>query len=272
MLTAKAFTSMAAGVQRVTMDTIHILLVDDDIHLAGVLKRSLERATYGVVHFESPFETLEWLRIHRPDVIILDVDLGASISGVDLCRLLRRGGWTGNQYINAAKFEDLPILMLTGQNSVGDKLTGLEAGADTFMTKQDLIIDKRNLDLRLLLLYLEKLTGRHRTPQSQTIRIPPLTIYVDTNRVYVENTPVELTAKEFGVLVQLARQPETAHSQQALLREVWGDSGNARTRAVDACVGRLRSKLATAGAADLIRSKYGEGYYLATPEPLATQG
>lgn len=247
------------------METMQILLVDDDVHFASALQRALERAAYSVVHFVSPFDTLEWLHIHRPDVTILDVDLRAALSGNDLCRLLRRGGWTGTQYINAAEFTEMPILLLTGKNSVNDQLAGFESGADTFMTKQDVVIDKRNLDVRLLLLHIERLTGRQSRTQTQIIRIPPLTIYIDTHRVYVGNTPVELTPKEFGVLVQLARHPETAHSQQSLLRKVWSDTGEAKTRAVDVCISRLRSKLAGAGGSALIFSKYGKGYYLASP-------
>ena len=241
-----------------------LLLVDDDALLARVLRTGLERAGFQTVYQQHPDDALRWLRVHRPDAILLDIDLNANRNGVELCQLLRTGGWTGEYVLRAEAFINIPIMMLTGKDTLEDKLTGYDAGTDDFMTKNDLFLPKKEMDTRLLVARINAMLRRDRptAPAAATLRIGDLTIYTERNEVAVKDQVLNLTANEYQVLSWLARQPGLVQSRATLLKEVWGFDRFTNTRAVDMCIKRLREKLSGAGVDDLIQSRHGEGYFL----------
>jgi len=243
-----------------------ILLVDDDALLARAVRLGLEQAAFVVVYCADPDAALRWLRVQRPDLIILDVDLQAARTGFDLCRLLRCGGWTGEYVMRAEDFVTTPIMMLTGQASVEDKLTGYGAGTDDYMTKNDLYLTKKDLDIRLLVARLGALLKRDRPTPTATdpVRIGPLTLYPADARVVVGATPLDLTPTEYKVLVWLAHHAGVVQTRATLLTEIWGYQADDNTRTVDVCIRRLREKLANAGCDHLIQSKHAVGYVLTT--------
>ncbi len=245
-----------------------VLFVDDDLMLARALSRVLEQNDFAVVHVTSPSDALKWLRAERPNLIILDVDLQASLTGYDLARLLRQGGWTGSYALRGNEFVDIPILMLTGHDQVDEQLTGYEAGVDQYMSKQDLRLSKKDLDARLLVAQLRALLNRNQTPTTapDTIRIGQLFIHLSEERVVANAKPVDLTPTEYCLLRWLAQHTGVVQSREVLLAEVWQitnlDAGS--TRVVDATVRRLRKKLTEAGCGELIQSKHGVGYVLSS--------
>ncbi|MCE7980728.1 MAG: DNA-binding response regulator [Caldilinea sp. CFX5] len=241
-----------------------LLLVDDDALLARALRMGLERAGFQTVYHQHPDDALRWLRVQRPDAILLDVDLNANRNGVEVCRLLRTGGWTGDYVLRAEEFIHIPIMMLTGKDTLEDKLTGFEAGTDDFMTKNDLFLSKKEMDTRLLVARLNALLRRDRptAPATTSLRIGDLTIHTERNEVAVKEQVVNLSANEYQVLQWLARHPGLVQSRATLLKEVWGFDRYTNTRAVDMCVKRLREKLSEAGLDDVIQAKHGEGYFL----------
>ncbi|MFN8487662.1 MAG: response regulator transcription factor [Caldilineaceae bacterium] len=242
-----------------------VLLVDDDVFLARAVQAGLEQAAFTVQHCTGPEEALRWLRLHRPDIIVLDVDLQATRNGFDLCRLLRRGGWTGEYALRAADFAAVPILLLTGKGAMEDKLNGYSAGTDDYMTKNDLYLAKKDLDIRLLAAHLSALLKRNAVVAAPTpvLRVGELTLYPEEKRAVVAAELLDLTPTEYKVLYWLAQHPGVAQSRATLLQEIWGYQAEDNTRTVDVCIRRLREKLAHAGCADLIQSKHGVGYFLA---------
>jgi DNA-binding response OmpR family regulator len=242
-----------------------LLLVDDDALLARALRMGLERAGFATVYHQHPDDALRWLRVQRPDAILLDVDLNANRNGVEVCRLLRTGGWTGEYVLRAEEFIQIPIMMLTGKDTLEDKLNGYDAGSDDFMTKNDLFLSKKEMDMRLLVARVHALLRRDRpvaAPAVTTLRLGALTIYTERNEVVVNEQVLHLTANEYQVLHWLASHPGLVQSRATLLKEVWGFDRASTTRAVDMCIKRLREKLSEAGLDDMIQSKHGEGYLL----------
>ena len=250
------------------MTRSRLMLVDDDALLASSLSKALERAGFEVVYHADPEAALRWLRTQRPDALILDVDLQADRTGLELCHLLRNGGWTGEYSLLAADFASVPILMLTGKSAFDDKLNAYEAGSNDYVTKRelyaepDVTIDKRNLDVRLLVAHLRELLPGDpvSAPAPATVRVGELMLYLDQETAVLGATKLQLTRTEYEVLCWLVSHAGVVQSRATLLREVWGFPTAEKTRLVDVCVSRLRKKLDAAGGCDLIQAEHGVGY------------
>lgn len=232
-----------------------VMLVDDDPMLAQVVTTGLEQESFEVVHCASPDEALEWLRLDRPDAMLLDVDLKARINGFQLCNLLRRGGWTGDYTLPALSYT-IPIMMLTSLSEVGDQLQGYEFGADDYMPKP--------FNLPLLVARLNVMLRRRDELDDPRPRMQfrSLVIYEDEQRAFVDHQPLELTPTEFNLLICLAQTPGVAQSRETLLQAVWGYEDDSSTRVLDMCVRRIRKKLAGTDCHDLITTKHRVGYCL----------
>ncbi len=180
------------------------------------------------------------------DLVILDLML-PGLNGLEVCREIRkRAGYT-------------PILMLTAKSTELDRVVGLETGADDYVTKPFSIIELM-ARVKALLRRAEAM-GRDEVTTTDIITHADLVIDVRKRQVSVAGNPVELTAKEFDLLVYFARNPGTVHSRSELLREVWGYTHDGYEHTVNSHINRLRGKIEE-NAADprYILTVWGVGY------------
>jgi len=223
-----------------------ILVVEDEADIRNLLAINLRREGFEVTAVETGGEALEAARDQAPSLVILDLML-PDLSGTEVCRQLRADAGT----------RDVPVLMLTARSEEIDRVVGFEVGADDYVTKP---FSVRELMLRVkAILRRRPESGADAGPQS--IERGPLTIDVGAHRVWVEGVEIALTATEFKLLHNLARQVGRVRSRGQLLQEVWEMPPHLNTRTVDTHVKRLREKLGAAAA--LIETVRGVGYRFA---------
>ena len=204
-----------------------ILIVEDDQNLLSTLKYNLQKEGYGVATAADGAEAIETARRERPELIVLDVML-PKLSGFDVCRILR-------------KEMSVPILMLTAKNEEVDKIVGLEIGADDYMTKP--------FSMRELLARIRAMLRRAEMVKSQpageqaSLKIGELEIDVARHQAFCRSSPLDLTPKEFDLLVFLARNKGFVFSREQLLEKVWGYDYAGDTRTVDVHIRWLRQKI-----------------------------
>jgi DNA-binding response OmpR family regulator len=223
-----------------------VLIVEDERDIAGLIKHALERGGDADAEIVGSGDmALRVVRDRPPDLIILDLNLPV-ISGNEVCRILRSG--------DAAPH--VPIIMLTARTSEDDRVTGLEHGADDYVTKP---FSLRELSARV------RAVLRRSTPASGIEASRPATYQgahlfadFDAVAVAVDGTPVRLTRREFELLRYLVQNKNRVVSRDRLLERVWGYERVVETRSVDVHVGRLRGKLRTAGCQ--IETVVGLGY------------
>lgn len=220
-----------------------ILVVDDEHDIAGLIKHSLERTgDLAVDVVGSGDAALKAVEASPPDLMILDLNLPV-LSGTEVCRVLRSKPATAQ----------LPIIMLTARTGEGDRVTGLDLGADDYITKP---FSLRELAARVRAVLRRRANGS--TPASHAYQGAHLTADFDAVAVSVDDTPVRLTRREFELLKCLVENRNRVLSRDRLLERVWGYDRYVETRSVDVHVGRLRSKLGAAGAQ--IETVVGLGY------------
>jgi two-component system alkaline phosphatase synthesis response regulator PhoP len=203
-----------------------ILLIEDEPTLALLLKERLEKEGYSVSPCSDGEQGLtQGLRGHF-DLVLLDIKLPRR-NGFDVCRELRRHS------IN------LPILMLTARGDVKDRVKGLKIGADDYVVKP--------FDVTELLARIEAVLRRANNSPPQLIdpvfNFGDLIVDINNEEVLRGGIPLELTAKEFGLLRYFIANPNERLPRQVLLEEVWGYKGVLNTRTVDLHVAQLRQKL-----------------------------
>jgi len=215
---------------------MRLLLVEDDTKLVRALTLGLEREGYVVDAAESGDLAMELARATDYEGIVLDLML-PGIDGFTVCRQLRsEGRW-------------MPVLMLTARTDVTDRIRGLDAGADDYLIKP--------FDFGELLARLRALLRRGPIERPPVIAIGDLRIDADTRVVTHAGAEIELTAREYDVLVFLARHPGRVVSRSELLDEIWSDYEGS-PNIIDVYVGYLRKKLGRA----LIRTVRGSGFVL----------
>ncbi len=220
-----------------------ILVVDDEADIAGLIKHSLERA--GDVEVDvvgSGDAALKAVTEHPPDLMILDLNLPV-LSGTDVCRLVRAKPATAR----------LPIIMLTARTGEADRVSGLDLGADDYITKP---FSLRELAARVRAVLRRRSEGAAQT--AQVYEGTHLRADFDAVAVSVDGEPVRLTRREFELLKCLVDNRNRVLSRDRLLERVWGYDHYVETRSVDVHVGRLRSKLGAAG--HQIETVVGLGY------------
>lgn len=229
------------------MMATRILVVEDEADIAGLIKHALERAgdtAVSIVH--SGDAALRSVAEQRPDLMILDLNLPV-ISGTEVCRIVRAAPGTAN----------LPIIILSARTGESDRVTGLDLGADDYVTKPFSI---RELAARVRAVLRRRQQGpdSHLVAAAATYRGEHLTADFDAVAIHVDGEPVRLTRREFELLKFLVENRNRVISRDRLLERVWGYDRLVETRSVDVHVGRLRSKLGTAGAQ--IETVVGLGY------------
>jgi DNA-binding response OmpR family regulator len=220
-----------------------ILVVEDEIDIAELIKHALERAGDAEVAIASSGDAaLKAVGDAQPDLVILDLNL-PSIDGTEVCRLLRARPATAN----------LPIIMLTARTGEADRVSGLDLGADDYVTKP---FSLRELAARVRAV-LRRRPGA-KSPGASIYRGKHLVADFEAVLVTVDDQPVRLTRREFELLRCLVENRNRVLSRDRLLERVWGYEQFIETRSVDVHVGRLRSKLGTAGPQ--IETVVGLGY------------
>jgi two-component system, OmpR family, response regulator RegX3 len=201
-----------------------ILVVEDEEALADVVRYNLEREGYGVVVALDGRRALERFRAADPSLVILDLML-PEMSGLDVCRMIRSES-------------DVPIIMVTAKDSEADKVTGLELGADDYVTKP---FSMRELVSRV------RANLRRRTPMTgdadDVLMGGPVRMDVARHEVTVDGDQVTLPPKEFELLETFLRRKGRLLTRTFLIEEVWGADYFGDTRTLDVHVKRLRRKL-----------------------------
>jgi two-component system response regulator ArlR len=224
------------------VDLVHrILIVEDDARISRYLQLELVHEGYEV---ETAFDGLSGLDTALTgnfDLIILDLMM-PGMSGIEVCRRVRRES-------------DVPIIILTAKDDISDKVTGLDTGADDYMTKPFAIEE-------LLARIRAALKRRSPIPTEETIVIDMLEINPTGRQVFYDGEPVELTKKEYDLLECLAKHENAVLTRNQLLDRVWGYEYLGDTNVVDVYIRYLRAKLDQKYNVKLIHTVRGVGYTL----------
>ena len=223
-----------------------ILVVDDEKLLVKGIKFNLENEGYTVdVGYDGEM-AVSMARTGNYDLIILDLMMPQK-DGLEACQEIR-------------EFSTVPIIMLTARSEKADLLMGFESGADDYVTKPfDIMVLKARV--RALLRRASMAQTSAQEPAA-TLQRGHISIDVERRTAYKNGVPVELTMKEFDLILFLMRNPGRVYSREALLDLVWGYEYQGDTRTVDVHIRRLREKLELDPAhPDYIATKWGVGYY-----------
>ncbi len=221
-------------------NTGRILVVEDDEAIADVLRRTLRQEGHEVRSSADGVEALVAAEEFVPDVVILDLGL-PDLDGVEVCRRLRAES-------------DVPILILTARGELGDRVVGLDSGADDYLVKP---FERQELLARMRALM------RRRPPRgSAALVVGDLRLNPDTREVIRDEREIELTNREFELLEYLMRNEKLVVSRERLLEEVWGYDPLAMTNTIDVFISNLRRKLEEGGEDRLLHTKRGAGYVL----------
>ncbi|MDB5083304.1 MAG: response regulator with CheY-like receiver domain and winged-helix DNA-binding domain [Bacilli bacterium] len=211
-----------------------LLLIDDDLHIQELVRVATQMEGYVLTCADNGQIGLEQAFSTRPDLVILDIMM-PGCSGWEVCQTLRAGSFIQ------------PIIMLTAKDEEEDEIRGLQLGADDYITKP--------FSPRQLLARIQALLRRS--------QIHSELLVMDSQRrlVLVNDEPLELTPKEFDLLVFLAKQPGRVFTREDLLNHVWGFAYSGTTRTVDEHIKRIRQKLEHhAVGRDFIHTIWGVGY------------
>jgi DNA-binding response OmpR family regulator len=226
-----------------------VLIVEDEHDIAGLIKHTLERGGEAEAEIVGSGDAaLKAVADRPPDLVILDLNLPV-LSGTEVCRILR----------GRADAKHIPIIMLTARTTEHDRVSGLELGADDYVTKP--------FSLRELMARVRAVLRRSETVQERPAgyRGTHLVADFDAVSVAVNGHPVRLTRREFELLRYLVQNKSRVVSRDTLLERVWGYERLVETRSVDVHVGRLRGKLGEAGRQ--IETVIGLGYRFVDENP-----
>ncbi|MGK2285185.1 phosphate regulon transcriptional regulator PhoB [Pedomonas sp. V897] len=223
-----------------------VLLAEDDISLTELLTYNLEQEGFEVIHAADGEEAMALAQERQPDIAILDWMI-PYLSGIEVCRRLRRMPETAN----------MPILMLTARSEEGDRIRGLETGADDYITKP---FSPRELIARI------KAVLRRLRPALTGAPLSYGGIELDTttHRVVREGRTIVLGPTEFRLLRHFMEHPRRVFSREQLLDAVWGHDVEVELRTVDVHIRRLRKALNVDDLPDVIRTVRSAGYALDT--------
>src|SRR5229473_3443101 len=226
---------------------MRVLLVEDDAATSQSIELILKREAFICDTTDLGEDGLEIGKLYDYDIIILDLML-PDIDGYEVLRRLR-----------AARVRT-PILILSGLGEMDHKLKGLGFGADDFLTKP---FDRRELVARI-----QAIVRRSKGHSESTIRTGKLVVNLDTRVVSVENQPVHVTGKEYGILELLSLRKGTTLTKEMFLNHLYGGMDEPELKIIDVFVCKLRKKLGQAtGGDNYIETVWGRGYVLRDPAP-----
>jgi len=221
---------------------ISVLIVEDDKNIQELLQLYLEKEGYAVTVASDGGQGLTKFRAIKPDLVLLDVMMPV-MDGWEVCRTIRAESRT-------------PVIMLTAKGELDDKITGLKAGADDYVTKP--------FEMRELIARIEAVLRRSENTASEMktrrLNFDKLIIDMDAFELYVDGKKVDTPPKEMELLFYLASSPNRVYTRNQLLDEVWGFDYFGDSRTVDVHVKRLREKLEGVSDKWCLRTVWGVGY------------
>jgi two-component system response regulator MprA len=223
----------------------HVLVVDDDRAVRESLRRSLEFNGYAVSLAEDGAAALAGISGTNPDAIVMDVMM-PRLDGIETTRALRS---VGNQ---------VPILVLTARDAVGDRVEGLDAGADDYLTKP-FALDELLARLRAL---LRRATPDQSPDPDERLEFADLTMDLASREVRRGDRPMTLTRTEFNLLELFMRRPRRVLERSFILEEVWGFDFPTTANSLEVYIGYLRRKTEAEGEPRLLHTVRGVGYVL----------
>jgi two-component system response regulator MprA len=229
---------------------MRILVVDDDRAVRESLRRSLTFNGYSVDLAVDGVDALGKVSDQRPDALVLDVMM-PRLDGLEVCRRLRSTG------------DDLPILVLTARDSVSERVSGLDAGADDYLPKP-FALEELLARLRAL---LRRTTADPADDGSETMTFADLSLDPITREVSRGDRAISLTRTEFSLLEMLMANPRRVLTRSRILEEVWGYDFPTSGNALEVYIGYLRRKTEAEGEARLIHTVRGVGYVLRETPP-----
>jgi two-component system response regulator MprA len=215
-----------------------ILVVEDDAAIARMLEIELADAGYQVQRVARGEEALTAIARDEPSAVVLDLRL-PDRDGLSVCRQARREG------------HDVPILMLTALDRLGDRVLGLDAGADDYLAKP-FAVEELLARLRALL--------RRTATAPRVLEAGPVLLNPETREVSVDGREVELTAREFDLLAFLMRSPGRVYTREQIFEAVWGYDFLGESKVIDVFVSALRRKLDSTPERSIVRTVRGVGY------------
>lgn len=224
-----------------------VLIVDDEPGISRLISMYLEREGFQTSSVKTGAEALEAMQNGSPSLVVLDIML-PDIDGWEVCREIRRTS-------------DVPIIMLTAREGDEDKIVGLEIGADDYVTKPFV---PRELVARVkAILRRARPPAPAQAPDEEVMDFGELTINPAKREVRLNGDPIQLRAKEYDLLVELARRPGVVFSREKLLQDVWGYDFYGDSGTIDVHVRRLRAKLNDDSSnPKFIETVWGVGYRL----------
>ncbi|RRJ94844.1 DNA-binding response regulator [Opitutaceae bacterium TAV4] len=236
----------------VTPASQKILVVDDEADVTELLAYHLQAKGFTVETLNDPNRSLGLARTFLPDLVILDVMM-PDLSGIQLCRLIRAD----------PQLAQVPVIFLTAKAEEGDRIQGLETGADDYICKpfsiKELILRVQTILRRLAAPGAS--SGQTAEPLRRILQAGQITLDTESHEAALAGTPIDLTATEFKLLQILMERRGRVQTREHLLINVWNYETEIETRTVDTHVRRLREKLGD--HADLIETIRGVGYRLA---------
>ena len=221
---------------------VSVLIAEDDKNIAELLQMYLEKEGYAVTIANDGGQALSKFRAIKPDLVLLDVMMPV-MDGWGVCRILRSESKT-------------PIIMLTAKGETDDKVAGLKAGADDYITKP--------FEMKEVLARIEAVLRRSGTATAETksrrLIFDKLIIDMDSFELTVDGKKVDTPPKEMELLFHLASAPNRVYTRNQLLDEVWGFDYFGDSRTVDVHVKRLREKLEGVSDAWSVKTVWGVGY------------
>ncbi len=214
-----------------------VLVVEDELEIREFIKRYLKEDGFDVVTAANGNQALDLVH-QRVELLVLDLGIPGP-DGLDIIRRLR-------------EFSPIPILIVSARGDGADRVTGLELGADDYLTKPFLP--------RELVARVKALLRRSRLPSASSQGNGPLVVDPEARRVLLDGEPVELTPREYDLLKTLALAPGKNFTREELLDRVWGPEYLGDSRRVDLYISKIRAKLNRPGKPAPIRSIWGVGY------------
>ena len=218
-----------------------VLVVEDDINIAELLRLYLQKDGFEVSHAADGGKAVEMAKEIQPDLVLLDIMLPV-MDGWQVCRELR-------------KTMKMPIIMLTAKGETEDKVSGLEMGADDYIVKP---FEVKELLARVHAVL--RRTGDDGKPKSKKLTFDKLVINLDSYELIVDGKKIDTPPKEMELLYHLAATPNRVYTRNQLLDEVWGFDYFGDSRTVDVHIKRLREKLEGVSDKWALKTVWGVGY------------
>jgi two-component system response regulator MprA len=227
----------------------HILIVEDERAIASFLRRGLSYEGYRVTVADSGRQALETARDDAPNLVILDVMLPDGLDGIEVCRRLRAAG------------DEFPILMLTARDEVVDRVAGLDAGADDYLVKP-FAFEELLARVRALLRRQER---RDESPEDLIYHFADLKLDTSSRFAYRDNRRIELTTREYELLLLFIRHPNQVLTRDLIMERIWGYDFPGESNVLEVYISNLRRQLESGDEPRLLQTVRGAGYALRLP-------